>query len=102
MKQLDAALVPDVSPTNSTQHPVRTHPDTYDSVFYYRFSIQDTFTMMHTFKTSSSLEITALIKKHGTTDALLIKNLSYFTNVPLKDIDEIGVKSMKTVVRYIA
>jgi hypothetical protein len=58
--------------------------------------------MMHTFKTSSSPEVTALVKKHSATDALFIKNLSYLTNVPLKDIDEISVKSMKTGVRYIA
>ncbi|WZH49971.1 uncharacterized protein QYS62_011198 [Fusarium acuminatum] len=57
--------------------------------------------MLHTFKTSSSPEVSTLIKKHGMTNALFIKNLSYFTNVALKDIDEISYKSMKTGVRYI-
>ncbi|SPJ87066.1 uncharacterized protein FTOL_12091 [Fusarium torulosum] len=53
-------------------------------------------------QTSSTPEVTALIKKHGTTDALFIKNLSYSTNVPLKDMYEIDVESMKTGLRYIA
>ncbi|KAF4961358.1 hypothetical protein FSARC_10203 [Fusarium sarcochroum] len=56
---------------------------------------------MYSFKTSSSTEVTTLIKKHGTTDALLIKNLSYFTNLPLAEVDEPGVRTMKTGVRYI-
>lgn len=53
-------------------------------------------------QTSSTPEVTALIKKHGTTDALFVKNLSYSTNVPLKDMYEIDVESMKTGLRYIA
>ncbi|KAM0230529.1 hypothetical protein ACHAP5_011365 [Fusarium lateritium] len=57
--------------------------------------------MMHTFKTSSSPEVTALIKKHGTTDGLFIKNLSYFAIVPATDIDGICIKSIKTGVFYI-
>ncbi|KAM0541779.1 hypothetical protein ACHAPJ_013101 [Fusarium lateritium] len=56
---------------------------------------------MDFFKTSSSTEVTSLINKHGTTDALLIKNLSYFTNLPLAETDEAGVRTMKTGVRYI-
>ncbi|KAM0316767.1 hypothetical protein ACHAPQ_011205 [Fusarium lateritium] len=57
--------------------------------------------MMHTFKTSSSPEVTALIKKHGTTDGLFIKILSHFANVPVTDINGISIRSTKTGVCYI-
>ncbi|KAF4990229.1 hypothetical protein FGRMN_8589 [Fusarium graminum] len=66
-----------------------------------QYTSMDFPTVLYTFKASSSPEINAPIKKHGATDTLSIQNVSYFTNQPVKDMDEISVKSMRTGVRYI-
>ncbi|KAF5529301.1 hypothetical protein FMEXI_14234 [Fusarium mexicanum] len=42
--------------------------------------------MFSAFTTSNSPEVTSLIKKHGVSDALFIKNLGYFTNIDLNKI----------------
>ncbi|KAF4953261.1 hypothetical protein FGADI_6127 [Fusarium gaditjirri] len=57
--------------------------------------------MFSAFKTSHSPEVNSLIKKHGITDALFIKNLGYFTNTHLSEVGSQGFTAMKTGVRKI-
>ncbi|KIL87727.1 hypothetical protein FAVG1_09438 [Fusarium avenaceum] len=57
--------------------------------------------MFPTFKGSSSAEVSALTKKHGTANAIFIMNVSCFSNVALEDIDEISLKSIETGVRFV-
>ncbi|KAF9770149.1 hypothetical protein IL306_012332, partial [Fusarium sp. DS 682] len=57
--------------------------------------------MFSAFNTSRSSEVNALIKKHGITDALFIKNLGYFSNISLTEIRSSGYTTMHTGVRLI-
>ncbi|KAF5985025.1 hypothetical protein FBULB1_3101 [Fusarium bulbicola] len=57
--------------------------------------------MFSAFKASYSPEVTSLIKKHGVSDALYIKNLGYFTNIDLNKVGGQGFIAMSTGVRKI-
>ncbi|KAF4340780.1 hypothetical protein FBEOM_5302 [Fusarium beomiforme] len=59
------------------------------------------FAIFSAFKTSRSPEVNALIKKHGASDALFIKNLGYFTNISLAAVGESGNTAIHTDVRKI-